>query len=65
MTMIDDHAHVLYLSDIRGLLDTESQGPVAYSTVFWNLRILGTVHNCSCEVSAIFWNFWMIGTLSL
>ena len=64
MTMIDDDVHVLYLSDIHGLLDSESQGPVAYSTVFWNLRILGTVHNCSCGVSKFFWIFQMIGSLS-
>ena len=64
MTMIDDHVHVLYLSDIHGLLDSESQGPVAYSTVCWNLRIVGTVHNCSCGVSTVFRIFQMIGILS-
>ena len=32
----------------HGLLDSESQGPVAYSTVSWNLKTLGTVHNLRC-----------------
>ena len=34
------------------------------STVSWNLRIPGTVHNCSCGASTVFWIFWMIGILS-